>query len=138
MAISICIFDLDYFKKVNDESGHACGDKVLRSVADIARNELREQDILARWGGEEFIIIMPNTTKSQAGVLLERYRSRLQKSPILCNDGHQITCTASFGVISDNLQPNTASSDLFDKWVNEADLALYRAKRNGRNRIEIS
>ena len=138
MAISICIFDLDYFKKVNDESGHACGDKVLRSVADIARNELREQDILARWGGEEFIIIMPNTTKWQAGVLLERYRSRLQESPILCDEGHQITCTASFGVISDNLQPNTASSDLFDKWVNEADLALYRAKRNGRNRIEIS
>lgn len=138
MNISICIFDLDHFKKINDESGHACGDKVLRSVADIARRELREQDILARWGGEEFILIMPNTGKTQAGILLERFRACLQESAILCDNGNLISCTASFGIVSDILKPNHVNFNLFDEWINKADLALYRAKRNGRNQIETA
>jgi diguanylate cyclase (GGDEF)-like protein/PAS domain S-box-containing protein len=138
MTISICIFDLDHFKRINDESGHACGDKVLRSVADTLRHELREQDILARWGGEEFILIMPNTNKTQAGILLERFRTHLQESTILCDNGNLTSCTASFGVISATLKPNDVNSNLLDEWINEADIALYRAKRNGRNRIETN
>lgn len=135
-TISICMFDLDHFKKVNDKYGHDCGDKVLISIATRARNGLRGEDVLARWGGEEFLLIMPHTTEPQAITILERMRQQIQETIIECDDGVQITCTASFGLVSRKMTSASANMIQFDEWIKQADLALYCAKNKGRNRIE--
>ncbi len=136
LDVSICIFDLDHFKKINDNFGHACGDKVLRTVADMAQLCLRDHDILGRWGGEEFVLILPNTPVHRACILIERLRAKLTESAMLCDNGHLISFSASFGVAGGVLHPHTTDFDLFDTWLNHADRALYRAKENGRNCIE--
>ena len=135
--IALCIFDLDQFKKINDTYGHLCGDKVLQTVAHCAKSHLREQDILGRWGGEEFIIILPNTSAQGARLLIERLRQQLSEITIPCDVGHQITFSASFGVVSTQLDRSQYRAELFDIWLSQADAALYYAKNNGRNRIEL-
>ncbi|MFT4099737.1 MAG: GGDEF domain-containing protein [Burkholderiaceae bacterium] len=126
---TIALIDLDRFKQVNDSYGHGRGDTVLRGFADIARTEIRENDVLARWGGEEFLLLAPNTDCASMRILLERIRAALRTTAYegLPADFH---LTISVGVASATLGEPT------ERLIERADEALYRAKRLGRDRIE--
>ncbi|MGL4315627.1 MAG: GGDEF domain-containing protein, partial [Pseudomonas sp.] len=125
--LSLLFFDLDHFKQINDLYGHEAGDKVLYNLARLADKHLRESDSLGRWGGEEFLILMPHTDLQQAQQLAEKLRALIVSSPLL----EQQVVSASFGVAQ--LAPGEALRDL----VRSADSALYQAKSLGRNRVEV-
>jgi diguanylate cyclase (GGDEF)-like protein len=126
--LSLIMFDLDHFKQVNDTYGHAIGDYVLQTLTKIARVNLREIDILIRWGGEEFIIIAPDTDLKSATVLAERIRKAVEEFTF-----DQVgKITVSFGVTQ------FKKDDTEDTIIKKADDAMYEAKRNGRNRVEVS
>jgi diguanylate cyclase (GGDEF)-like protein/PAS domain S-box-containing protein len=135
--ITLCIFDLDHFKKINDTYGHLCGDEVLRAVAKLVQQSLREHDIFGRWGGEEFILILPGTPWRGANLLIERLRQKISELSILCDGGNFVSISASFGVVGGVLDHVSIRADLFDIWLSQADSALYCAKNKGRNRIEM-
>jgi len=124
--LSIILFDLDHFKRVNDTYGHLIGDKILIELSAHMKTLIRTNDRLARWGGEEFVALLPNTDIKGAMILAEKMRESIEKYPFF----HDIPLTCSFGVacISDK---NETATSLFDK----ADKALYKAKRAGRNRV---
>ena len=122
--VSVIMFDLDRFKQVNDTFGHAAGDAVLKAVADIARGQLRQTDVFGRWGGEEFLIILPSTDSTRACEAAERLRQAIGSGPL----AGDIRITASFGV-AEYQAPETAEA-----WLKRADAALYAAKTGGRNR----
>jgi len=125
----LAMLDLDHFKQVNDGYGHAVGDRVLVYVAETLRWGLREADWIGRWGGEEFVVVMPGTREVQAVLVLERLRRRVSKRAIEV-EGHTITVTISAGIAA--CQPlRDTPRDLLER----ADSALYRAKASGRNRI---
>ncbi|WP_292253166.1 diguanylate cyclase [Marinospirillum sp.] len=125
--VSLVMFDLDHFKQINDLHGHAAGDLVLQSIAKTAAEQVRASDVLARLGGEEFAILMPQTTLNQAMRLAERLRRRIDQLEITF-DGIHLHCTGSFGV-SHTAQGN----DSLDTLLANADHALYQAKNTGRN-----
>lgn len=129
---SIGLLDIDFFKNVNDSYGHEAGDKVLQCVAELIANNFRENDIVGRWGGEEFIILMPDIGATDAAPVFKRFLSILENSAIRC-DGQLISITASIGVSEFS---NQASS--FDDTLRQADKALYQAKKSGRNRVRTS
>jgi diguanylate cyclase (GGDEF)-like protein len=129
-ALSIVIADLDHFKKVNDTHGHPAGDAVLREAADRFRAALRGYDLIGRYGGEEFLIVLPGCGEARAGQVAERLRQSLAARPIEAG-GALIEVTASLGVACASA-PGADSVAL----VKAADQALYRAKANGRNRVE--
>jgi diguanylate cyclase len=126
---SICIFDLDHFKKVNDTFGHAAGDGVLKTVAQEVQKNLRDIDHIARYGGEEFIIILINSERPEALICAERVRE-VVKNLVFENLPRDFRITISVGVTE--YQP----TEVIQKAINRADMALYRAKTNGRNRVE--
>ncbi len=126
--LSILMFDLDHFKKINDVHGHLCGDAVLTSVARLVKNHMRKGDILARYGGEEFIAILPATEKSRAIELADRLRKSIHKATIPFQT-QSIEVTASFGVAEYSPGQNMS------QFIDTADAMLYKAKRNGRNRV---
>lgn len=127
-AISLIMFDLDHFKHVNDTFGHPVGDEVLKSITDTVQGQLRASDALARWGGEEFIVLCPATTLAGATILAEKIRQAVEARSI-----PQVgMVTISLGVA----QHQTAET--LDAWVCRADEVLYRAKERGRNRTEAS
>ncbi|MCG2787863.1 MAG: GGDEF domain-containing protein [Anaerolineae bacterium] len=127
--IAILIFDIDYFKVVNDSFGHSTGDAVLRKLADICRQSVRETDLLARYGGEEFIVILPNTHPARALEIAERLRKGVETTAF--DDGkNKIHVTISIGIACQHNQELS-----FDSALKNADEALYRAKNEGRNRI---
>jgi len=129
---AVLMIDIDHFKQINDTHGHAAGDAVLCHIVRQVRKLLREPDILARLGGEEFAILLPQANREGALGLAERVRKVLEDTPLVYNDV-PIHVTASVGVtIMSHADPNT------DKTLSRADHALYEAKRNGRNRVEIS
>lgn len=130
-TLALLLFDIDHFKAVNDSYGHEAGDQVLIRVAAVVREELRDSEILARHGGEEFVVMPTHCTLEQACLLAERLRGAIERAPLTLADGHILHVTASFGVASAS-GPSAALDDL----LHVADLALYRAKRNGRNRVE--
>ena len=125
---SICIFDLDYFKRVNDTLGHEAGDIVLKTVAQAIQKNLRDIDHIARYGGEEFILILTNSGVSEAMQCAERVR-RLTESLVFDGLPEGFRVTISVGVTK-----YTPSEDIRDS-INRADTALYRAKSQGRNRV---
>lgn len=126
--LSMILLDIDYFKSVNDNYGHDIGDETLISVANILKNNIRATDIVGRWGGEEFIIIVTETNIEDTQLLSEKIRSAIETYHF--NEiGHK---TASFGVSS------LDSGDTKESLIQKADQALYKAKRNGRNRIEVA
>ncbi|WP_269517948.1 GGDEF domain-containing protein [Alteromonas sp. BMJM2] len=127
---SIAIADIDRFKSINDTYGHEAGDDVLRKVSLIFSERLRKQDILARWGGEEFMFIFPETTAAEATQVLEELREILSFSPIAIEDS-EIHITSSFGVCE-----VTSAVSLADG-IRRADISLYRAKESGRNRVTV-
>jgi len=127
-SLAVVIADLDDFKRLNDTRGHAAGDAVLREFADLLRGTLRASDVAARWGGEEFVLLLRETGLGGAGELAERIRSALAARAILGADGARLAVTASFGVAAYD------GSDENFHVLAAADDALYAAKRNGKNR----
>jgi len=129
-SVGVILLDIDHFKKVNDTFGHFAGDAVLRETAARLRNSMRPYDQVGRYGGEEFLVVLPNCELEQAANQAERMRQRLQESKVLADAGTEIPISASFGVTISDLSDR--SPDLF---VRVADEALYRAKAAGRNRV---
>ncbi|BDY05455.1 hypothetical protein F0521_24960 [Ferrimonas sp. YFM] len=127
--LSLVVFDLDHFKKINDTFGHAVGDWVLKTVSRVVRNSIRDKDILGRLGGEEFVICLPNTDIEQARQLSERCREGLERiiAPVANN---KLDISASFGVAKLD-----EAVDSLDKLLVTADKCLYQAKHLGRNRV---
>ncbi len=126
--MAIIIFDIDHFKLVNDTYGHAAGDAVLKEIGSTCRSMLRHVDKLARLGGEEFAILMPEVDQAGVCVVAEKIRKKLSTTPVNC-DIHSIVFTASFGLAVGSPNGET-SHDL----LNRADQALFQAKKGGRNR----
>jgi diguanylate cyclase (GGDEF)-like protein len=126
--VSIAMFDIDHFKKVNDTFGHDIGDEVLKAVASIAKEQLREVDILSRWGGEEFMIISAETTLEQMHKLTERIRLAIENYQGI--EGVQVT--ASFGI--GEFRHDETQKQLLKR----VDDALYLAKASGRNQLKIA
>ena len=129
--LSLVFADLDHFKEVNDRFGHPSGDLVLRELAAVLAATVREIDVAARWGGEEFCLILPGTDLSGAAQLAERIRVALRERTILTTGGVPLHVTASFGVAG---QPPLAT---VEELIASADAALYDAKRRGRNCVSI-
>ncbi len=130
-SLSIIMFDVDYFKKVNDTFGHKAGDTILKQVVKLAKKHMRRSDIIGRYGGEEFIICLPDAFMQEATVIAEAIRREIERTHVDV-DGKEIKVTTSFGVASAaaNDQKN---SKLIASLMDEADMALYTAKNNGRN-----
>ena len=128
ISVSVIIIDIDNFKSINDNHGHIVGDSVLVDIAKILKNSVRNCDTVGRWGGEEFMIILPHTNANSACVFAERIRERMQNHDFEIV-GHQ---TASFGIAS------CKSSDDILSFIDKADAALYLAKKTGKNKVTIS
>ena len=129
-TVGVILLDIDHFKRINDTYGHFTGDAVLRETAIRLRGNMRPYDQVGRYGGEEFLVVLPNCDLEQAGNQAERMRARLHGAPMIV-DGVEINVSASFGVtVSDGSE---RSPDLF---VRVADEALYRAKAGGRNCVQ--
>jgi diguanylate cyclase (GGDEF)-like protein len=128
---SLILSDIDDFKRINDSYGHDCGDFVLMRVADIMRSMLREQDQLARWGGEEFLLMLPETDLHDAGLVAEKIRKTIGDHAFLYQDIN-LSVSLTFGVsVFDDYEKS------LDQCIKEADLALYRGKEQGKNQIVI-
>jgi two-component system, cell cycle response regulator len=126
-TVGIILLDIDHFKKINDTYGHFTGDAVLRETALRLRSNMRPYDQVGRYGGEEFLVVLPNCDLEQATIQAERMRQRLQSDTMMA-DGTEMHISASFGVtVSDGLERSP------DMYVRVADEALYRAKAKGRN-----
>ena len=127
------MLDIDFFKKVNDTHGHAAGDEVLRTVAGIIKQALRESDIPSRYGGEEFAVLLPFTHIEEATVVGERLRKEVEAASITINaetaDEKEINVTISMGIAE--YDGKESGEALFER----ADKALYEAKKNGRNQV---
>ena len=130
--LSVLLLDLDLFKRVNDEHGHAVGDAVLRGFADRVRDAVRRPDVLVRRGGDEFVLIMPGTAEAEARRAAERIRARLAASPLDGGGGVRVPQTVSIGVAT--WDGNEEPAELEQR----ADAAMYAAKRDGRNQIAVA
>lgn len=128
--LSAMILDIDYFKQVNDTYGHPTGDVVLKTLTQTIKNCIRESDILFRWGGEEFLILLPECNLHKASKIAEKARQIVEEQNIIFA-GKSLSITISIGVAT-MLEDDTA-----EELVNRTDKALYIAKENGRNRIEV-
>jgi two-component system, cell cycle response regulator len=129
--ISFLIMDIDYFKAVNDTYGHDVGDEVLRDFASRIAANVRGIDLACRYGGEEFVVVMPDTDAGYAYTVAERLRQSIELTPFpISRAPHKINVTASIGIAS-----SSGNGDDSDKLLHRADQALYRAKREGRNRV---
>ena len=130
---ALLVLDLDYFKQVNDRFGHPAGDQVLCKFADVAKTCLRREDLLGRFGGEEFMVLLPDTMPDAARVVAERIRTAVSASRVsLAAADHQIRFTVSIGIA------NGAGRGTLDELLKLADGAMYLAKSRGRNRVEVA
>jgi diguanylate cyclase (GGDEF)-like protein len=126
--LSAILLDLDHFKSINDQHGHAMGDQALMATARVLADSAREGDIVSRWGGEEFLLLLPETRLEAALIMAERLQKRIAAIQLQSREG-EIRMTASFGVAQKDLHEN------LDSLIADADRHLYRAKAGGRNRI---
>ncbi|PWT81599.1 MAG: hypothetical protein C5B57_10140 [Blastocatellia bacterium] len=131
--LSLLFLDLDGFKSINDSHGHLCGSRALVEAADVIRDSARETDIVARFGGDEFALILPDTGREGAFAVGERVRQRIFAHSFLAADGLDIHLTASVGVAT---LPDVASSP--DSLMQAADVAMYRVKQSGKNGIQAA
>ncbi|MGN6702371.1 MAG: GGDEF domain-containing protein, partial [Burkholderiaceae bacterium] len=129
-ALAVIMIDVDHFKEINDVYGHPAGDRVLQTMTAIARDVLRDTDLFARFGGEEFIVALPNTSVAEAAAVAERLRQRVAAQPCAFQ-GHSIDVRVSCGVAM-----HGAENASIEDTIKRADVALYRAKSLGRNRVE--
>ncbi|MCV6625161.1 MAG: GGDEF domain-containing protein, partial [Cellvibrionaceae bacterium] len=131
-AFSLILLDVDHFKAINDNYGHSAGDRLLQDIAETCSNTSRPADIVGRIGGEEFLMLLPETNLNEARTVAERIRRNIERLPLpgagLKNPRHAIS--ASFGIASSELP-----AEQFEDLVNAADQAMYRAKASGRNRV---
>lgn len=134
--LSILMVDIDYFKRINDTHGHPFGDTVLRAVSDAFYDILRASDVVCRYGGEEFVIMLRETSAERAAEVAERLRKRFA-SLGLSRGGEEVPISASFGIAGTCLMEN-AEQIAGQELVHRADRALYAAKRAGRNRVEVA
>jgi diguanylate cyclase (GGDEF)-like protein len=132
-SLSLLMADLDHFKSINDRFGHAAGDLALRLAVDTIVNNLRQYDSVGRWGGEEFLIVLPNTGSAEAFQIAERLRLSIARAEMDLGVGEGCSLRMSLGVTSTSLG-NNLNLDLL---VNQADVALYLAKNNGRNQVKV-
>ncbi len=130
-TLSVMMIDVDHFKEINDRHGHSTGDEILRTVADILVDALRETDLLARLGGDEFALLLPETPAAGARVLADRLRQAVENAQIHAS-AKPVPVTFSCGIASYD-----ACDRNLEAVIERADRALYRAKRAGRNRIEV-
>ncbi|MCK6426256.1 MAG: diguanylate cyclase [Burkholderiaceae bacterium] len=126
---AVAMMDLDHFKQVNDRDGHAAGDEVLRWIGAGARRQLRAHDLVFRYGGEEFVAFLADSSLDAALGTLERIRRVLESSPLILDDGRTLRITASFGLAACREDAPVSAT------LEQADRALYEAKRRGRNRV---
>ena len=129
-ALSLILFDIDHFKKVNDEFGHMAGDEALKHIVQLCLTTIRESDVLCRWGGEEFLILLKECSLDYAYEISEKIRKTIQDTPLVYK-GKKIFSTISLGVSQYHLPEKE------DSLIARADNLLYKAKQNGRNRTEI-
>lgn len=125
--LSMVITDIDFFKKVNDTYGHGCGDAVLIAIANKLNSTLRKGDTLSRWGGEEFLYLLPNTTKDQACILAQRLKNDVSELKVDCPNDICVSVTQTFGIAQ------REDGESFDDTLARADIALYDGKHAGRN-----
>jgi diguanylate cyclase (GGDEF)-like protein/PAS domain S-box-containing protein len=130
--LSVLMIDIDHFKKVNDHYGHSVGDSVLQGIAQISKSTLRDLDIIGRYGGEEFVVILSETTLQDATIIAERLRAEIAQSGIQTSKG-KLHITVSIGVSGDNVE----ATNLLEM-IECADKAMYAAKRAGRNRVMVA
>ena len=130
--LSLIFLDLDHFKAINDRHGHLAGDACLRILAERAQSELRPADTLARWGGEEFVVLLPGAALDEASTIGERIRRRVEANPFVAG-GEAIAITVSLGISG----YSRSSVDSPEQLIEQADAALYRAKAEGRNRLAV-
>ena len=124
--LALIMIDLDFFKKINDSFGHQFGDKVLRKISEIMKQNTRNLDLVGRYGGEEFLLILPETNLEKAALVAEKLRQKIKKSDI---EGLDFKLTASFGAVQ---YEGESSQQL----IKRADDLLYKAKKEGRDRVE--
>lgn len=132
-SISMVMIDVDYFKKFNDKYGHLAGDMCLKIVADTLKSSRRESDSVFRWGGEEFMVLLPETLIEHAKGFAERLRKVIEETPIKINDNETTYVTVSMGV--GTIEPK--SEDRLEDFCDRVDKALYKAKENGRNCVSL-
>lgn len=132
--LSLMMLDTDHFKLINDRHGHQVGDQSLKLLADTLRSRLRTQDHAGRLGGEEFLVVLPNTQASGARELAEQLRQGIEQTSFLTRDGRPLTLTISIGLCC--LEPGVELDS--QQAISRADQALYLAKQNGRNRVEMA
>src|SRR5690606_9209239 len=128
--MALMILDIDHFKAVNDTYGHDIADAVLREFAVRLKRNIRGVHLACRFGGEEFVVVMPDTDYHQAELVAERVRQSIAERVFEVNAGRPLTVTVSVGVTL-----NESAADTAETLIKRADVALYRAKREGRNRV---
>lgn len=129
---SLLMIDLDYFKAINDQFGHQAGDAVLVAASAVFKKSCRLNDLIGRYGGEEFLFLLPDTDLQEAGLFAERVRHEIESLKIPANHKHTVTCTCSIGVA----QYDRTQSDA--ELLQAADEALYQAKEASRNRVVMA
>ncbi|MBK8618755.1 MAG: GGDEF domain-containing protein [Anaerolineales bacterium] len=132
-ALAVIMFDIDYFKKVNDTFGHAAGDQILQRVTQVARAELRSADVIGRYGGEEFVVILPMTNAQQAYPLAERIRAGVAAMRVSTEKG-EAAVTLSIGIVD---MRQTEKINSIEELISRADKVMYNAKQAGRNQTKI-
>ena len=131
-SVSLVMFDIDHFKKINDNHGHQTGDEAIRLVSRTLRDCSREVDICGRYGGEEFVVILPNTQQNGALIFCERLRQAVAEKSVLGPAHEAVQFTISLGISELNEETENVH-----QWLQQADMALYRAKSGGRNQTQI-
>lgn len=138
-SLTCLLIDLDRFKEINDQHGHLAGDAALREAAQRVDAHLRGSDAAARFGGDEFVVLAPDTAPDRAAVLAERIRAAVCVPPLELPDGARVTLTVSIGIAGIKLSRDEADlKAASERLLAEADSALYRAKQRGRNRVELA
>jgi len=135
-AFSVVMVDIDFFKKVNDTYGHQAGDYVLATVAQLLKGEVRETDVVGRFGGEEFIVILANSDVEGSRIFSDRFRQRVEATPLVF-DGKKIPVTVSLGTATfqEKWKQGFNPEAMMKELVHKADNALYFAKASGRNKV---
>lgn len=132
LPLAVLMSDIDFFKQVNDTYGHCTGDDVLRKLADIFRKSVRETDIICRYGGEEFVVLLPNTPQQRAVEIAERLRRGVEEAVFDDGLGGHICLTISIG-----LNPSGEQAETLEMAIQQADKALFQAKHEGRNAVVV-